>query len=192
MKTLLLVLLAAAFVLCACAAFPAMDMSKPTVLGGGIVAQSVQTTAKVTAVDRAKGTVTLETPNGKMRTFKVHKNVKNLAVLKKGDKITATLVDAMAVTVDKGGPKPGITETTMVTIRPKGMGAIVANTIRVIGKIQYVDPQNRTVTLTGPSGKSMTFKVNPSVKNLSKLKAGDDVVVRYFEALAINLQKPKM
>lgn len=111
-------------------------------------------------------------------------------MLKKGDRINATLIDAVAVTVDKGGPKPGVTQTVM--IKPRGMGTIVANTVRVIGKIQYVDMQNRTVTVTGPSGRSMTVKAGPGVKNLDKLKAGDDVVVRYIEALAISLQKPKM
>lgn len=68
---------------------------------------------------------------------------------------------------------------------------IVANTFQITGKIQLVDVSNRTVTITGPGYASKAFKVGPGVKNLKSLKAGDDVILRYTEALAIDVQKPK-
>jgi len=43
-----------------------------------------------------------------------------------------------------------------------------------------------TVTVKGPSGKERTFKVDPQV-DLSTLKAGDDIVLRATDALAIDV-----
>jgi len=100
------------------------------------------------------------------------------------------VMDSVAVYVEKGGPQPSASETSSVTLRPRGRGAIVANTLRATGKIQAVDTRNHTVTITGPSGRTATFKVSPSVKNLGKLKAGDDVVIRYTEAMAFAAKKP--
>jgi len=56
-------------------------------------------------------------------------------------------------------------------------------------KVTAVDPKKGTVTLMGPEGKSKTMKVSKKV-NLKQLKKGDDVTVRYTEALAILVEKP--
>jgi hypothetical protein len=190
MRTALVVLLVVAVVVCACPAFAAAKVAKPGMLGAGMVAESAQMSVKIAGIDHAKHTVTLQMPDGRIKTYKVPDTVKNLGMLKKGDKITATLIESLAVYVEKGGPRPSAGEMETVTIRPKGAGVVIAKTMRVTGKIQYVDARNRSMTITGPSGKSRTLKVSQSVKNLSKLKAGDDVVARYTEALAVALKKP--
>ena len=162
---------------------------------GGIVIDSVQMTAKVIGIDHAKHTLTLQLPDGKTRTFKFSKHVRNVAQLKVGDRVTATLTDVLAVWVQKKGGAPKATEkmSETVMLTPRGMpeAAVVAETIQVTGKVQYVDAQNRTVTVTGPGGRSRTFKVGPHIRNLARLKAGDDIVVRYTEALVINVRKAK-
>lgn len=76
MKTLLIVMFAGTLVLCACSAFPAAQAAKPMVLGGGMVVDSMSATAKVVSVDPAKHSVALQMPDGRVRTFKVHKEVK--------------------------------------------------------------------------------------------------------------------
>lgn len=159
---------------------------------GGVVIESTQATATVASVDQARRTVTLRMPNGKTQTFRVAKDV-NLGMIKKGDKITATLTDMLAVHIEKAGAKPSATEATTVVLTPRGPGAgrvVTANTYRVTAKIQYIDHTNRTVTITWPNGQSRPIKVAPGV-NLKAFKPGDDVVIRYTEALAISLSKPK-
>ena len=171
--------------------FAAMQPMKGA-MPGGIAIDSMRVTATVVAVNQAKHTVTLQLSNGKTRTFTAAR-ASDLGVIKKGDKISATLTDMLAVYVEKAGGKPKATETTSVTLMPKGIGAgraILANTYRVTAKIQYIDLTNRTVTMTWPSGESRIVKVAQHV-NLRALKAGDDVVVRFTEALALSLQKPK-
>jgi len=56
--------------------------------------------------------------------------------------------------------------------------------------VEAVDPAARTVTLKGPRGKSFTVGVDDKVMNLSSLKVGDEVVAKYYEAIAFELKKP--
>jgi hypothetical protein len=45
------------------------------------------------------------------------------------------------------------------------------------------------MTVTGPQGKMLTLKVGPDVKDLDQVKPGDQLVVRYFEPLALFVRK---
>ena len=56
--------------------------------------------------------------------------------------------------------------------------------------VEAIDQKSRMITLRGPQGDRITFKVDDQVKNLSKVKVGDKVVVDYLETLAIQLVKP--
>jgi len=67
------------------------------------------------------------------------------------------------------------------------MGAADITTVTV--KIEAVDQANRTVTLKGPMGKVVTLKVDPKVKNLAQVKAGDELIVKYAEAVSVKLEK---
>ncbi len=66
-------------------------------------------------------------------------------------------------------------------------GAVDVTT--VTAKIEAVDQANRTVTLKGPMGRVVTLKVGPEVKNLAQVKAGDELVVKYAEAVSLKLEK---
>jgi Cu/Ag efflux protein CusF len=69
--------------------------------------------------------------------------------------------------------KPAIGEARQVTVR---------------GTISAVDKDNRTVTLKGPKGRTITIEVADPAK-LDALKVGDPVVGTYVEALAIEVKK---
>jgi len=68
-----------------------------------------------------------------------------------------------------------------------GVGA--ADVTTLTAKIEAVDHEKRTVTLKGPMGHSETLKVDPAVKNFAQVKAGDDIVVKYSEAISVKLEK---
>lgn len=55
--------------------------------------------------------------------------------------------------------------------------------------VQAVDLEKREVVLKGKSGKLHTIKVGEEVRNLPQLKVGDRVVLTYYEALAVTLEK---
>jgi hypothetical protein len=66
---------------------------------------------------------------------------------------------------------------------------IIADSSQITGKIDAVDADKRTVTVTDAEGDSKTLKVSPKV-DLAGMKAGDEVVVRATQALAIVVEKP--
>ncbi|MGH8680810.1 MAG: hypothetical protein ACREVP_04795 [Burkholderiales bacterium] len=67
--------------------------------------------------------------------------------------------------------------------------AAAAGVVRITASVESVDAANRTVTLKGPRGRAVTLPVGPEVPDLDQIKAGDVVVVRYLEALSLELKK---
>jgi Cu/Ag efflux protein CusF len=58
----------------------------------------------------------------------------------------------------------------------------------VSATVQGIDVEKRLVTLRDQDGATVTVQVAPEVRNLAQVKAGDQVVVRYYEALAAELR----
>jgi hypothetical protein len=57
--------------------------------------------------------------------------------------------------------------------------------------VQAIDLEKRIVTVKGgPRGQVVELKADERVKNLSRLKVGDEVVVKYFAAVAVRVTKP--
>src|SRR5262249_39344429 len=65
-----------------------------------------------------------------------------------------------------------------------------AGTETVTAIIKSIDVKTRHVTLSLPGGKKQTFAVDPQVKNLDKVKRGDQVVVQYKGAIEVELTTP--
>lgn len=61
--------------------------------------------------------------------------------------------------------------------------------VTVTAKVEAIDPASRTLTLKGPKGNVVTIKVGDQVKNLDQVKVGDQVIAKYYEALAIRVTK---
>jgi hypothetical protein len=165
------------------------DQTSP--MGRVIATETTTETATVQAVDRAKRTVTLRSPDGTTSTYKVPKEAINFDQIKVGDQVKATEIKSLAVAIRKANEPPSAGESQMVTLAPKGAmpGGIVVNTIRLTARVTAVDTAKRTVTVVGPAGNTQTFKVGPDV-DLTKVQAGDNVVVRYTEAVALQVERP--
>lgn len=69
-------------------------------------------------------------------------------------------------------------------------GATVAYTTEAAATVESIDQQTRKVVLRGPGGNLFEVHAGPAVENLSRVKQGDRVVVRYVEALAASLARP--
>lgn len=67
---------------------------------GGVIADTVQITAQVKAVDAKKRKVTLALPDGSTKTVKAGKKV-DLSGVKIGDNVTVQHTEALAITVEK-------------------------------------------------------------------------------------------
>jgi hypothetical protein len=64
----------------------------------------------------------------------------------------------------------------------------VADAVRVTASVEAIDKDKRLVTLKGPEGNSFVVQAGPEVKNFAQIKVGDLVVVRYIEALTLELK----
>ena len=74
--------------------------------------------------------------------------------------------------------------------QPKVVDAKGAADITTItAKIEAVDVANRVVTVKGPLGRTVSLKVDDRVKNLAQVKVGDEIVVKYLEAVSVALVK---
>jgi hypothetical protein len=99
--------------------------------------------------------------------------------------LSAALVAAASAPVF--AQKPDASGATVTTTTP-GKGTIT-NMAKITASVEAIDSAARTVTLKGPRGKVVTLAVGPQVKNFDQVKVGDLVVVRYAEALTLELKK---
>lgn len=74
-----------------------------------------------------------------------------------------------------GGPKPYLLEGSVSTLS---------------ATVESINPATRHVTLQKDSGNSVTFAVDPRVRNLDKVKVGDRVKAAYVESVEVHVRDP--
>jgi len=57
-----------------------------------------------------------------------------------------------------------------------------AQLIELKATVEDVDLAKRLITVKGPAGRTVVTKVDPKVPNLENVKAGDNVLVKYYRA----------
>ena len=151
---------------------------------------TVTATETVKSIDYATRTITLESPDGLTKTYHAGPDLINFNRIQVGDRVRATVADALAVSIRKASIPPN-GESVTVSLVPKGAkpGMFVANTKEVTSKIVDINPATRTITLAELAGGPKTIKLASGV-NLTALTKGDDVVIRYTDALALYVERP--
>jgi hypothetical protein len=61
--------------------------------------------------------------------------------------------------------------------------------VKVTAVVTAVDQKNRIVTLKGPEGNEFSVLADAAVKNFPQIKVGDNLVVEYIQAVALDFQK---
>ena len=74
---------------------------------------------------------------------------------------------------------------------PNSLPAVGAADVTTLSaKVEAIDPVNHTVTVKGSMGHVVTLNVDPKVvKNFAQIKVGDQITLKYLEALSIKLEK---
>ena len=89
-----------------------------------------------------------------------------------------------------GVPIIVLAAATLASAQPaKIIDAAGGEITTIKAKVDAVDVAKREITLTGPLGRTVTYTVGDEVKNLAQVKAGDELVLKYAEALSIDLRK---
>jgi hypothetical protein len=167
---------ALALALAGCWTAPVADVQpkgEPRLIQGGIAVESVKDAAIVQAVDPGGRTLALSPRPGATYTYKAGAQVENLARIKAGDTVRATVAEELTVYVLRGGELPGTT----------GAPQSITSDARVL----WVDPSYRLLTLRYPDGRDETLKVALGVR-LDEMEAGDDVVIRPLEVRSVKVR----
>ncbi len=155
------------------------------------VDDTVTMTAQVQAVDLKKREVTLKDEEGNVFTIDVPPEVRRLPEIKPGDLVVARYSQALALGLDRTGDSTGIQvrrESTSVERAGKNQppGAVARENVEVLAKIIAIDKAKRRVIVKGAQ-RTVVLKV-PEDIDLNEMKPGDEVVAKYVQELAINLE----
>ena len=182
-----LTILSTTVLLCACAPQP----PKPLALS-----ETVEASAIVEAIDYSTREVVLRDAAGRQTLVKAGPEVRNLAQVKKGDRVVVRFTEGFAAQVVK--PGTGVTgvqaETSATRAAPgERPAATVGEQIRTTVKVYDVDTYANTIEVTGPSGYNRRLKVKDpqAIAFIRGLKKGDEVEVTFSEALAISVEPAK-
>ena len=99
--------------------------------------------------------------------------------------LAVSLFIALPVTAPAQQP---VADTGVVTNSAPGKVS-ETSTVKVTATVKALDKANRAVTLKGQGGYEMTMIATDEVKNFDQIRVGDKVVVRYTQALALELKK---
>jgi len=144
---------------------------------------------KIVDVDTAKSMVTLEGPEGQKATFVVQ-NPDNLKAAKVGEPFSARYYDIVTIRKKKAGENVQEATTAGVwTTNPLGVpGGSRAVQETLVVTVEAIDEANGTVTVKAADGTTKTVMAqHPEM--LKQIKAGDQLVLALYRAIAISLQK---
>ena len=157
---------------------------------GGVVVNTVDVSARVTAIDKANRKVTLLGPDGEKFTVKVGPEAVNFDQVQVGDLVKATVTEELVIFMDEEGAPSVEGEADVVALAPKGAkpGGLVAQVTQVTATVAAIDQTKRTATLRFDDGSTETFPVRDDI-DLSKHNVGERVVFRHTEMVAISVEK---
>lgn len=165
-----------------------VDFEKGT--AGGTITHGIKVQAKVTGIDKENRTLTLMDHTGETFEIVAGPEVVNFEQIEKGDSVVVTMAQQLVISVfDKDEQLPE-GSAGAVALAPEGAkpGAAAAGTTLVKATVVSIDEAHHEATLR--FCREETVPVRPDV-NLSKYKAGDQVLFMMTKALAIEVVKPE-
>ena len=189
---------AALFILTACSAAspppPATDevaVAYQEGVPGGIIVNTVDVSARVTAINKANRKVTLLGPDGEKFTVKVGPEAVNFDQIRVDDLVKATVTEELVVYLEEEGAATSEGEAGVVALAPKGAkpGGLVAQVTQVTATVTAIDRAKRAATLRFDDGTTKTYSVREDI-DLSRHNVGERVVFRHTEMIAISVEKP--
>jgi Cu/Ag efflux protein CusF len=158
--------------------------------GKATVAQLVEASATIAAIDAATRTITLKDKDGALEDVVAGPEVRNFAELKVGDEVHFQFYESLSLHLDKVvDGTPSASETTSEARAEPGEmpGGIKTRTVTLTAKVTAIDPKTKTVTLVGPKGRSVPVEVDDQA--IANVKVGDLVRAVYTEAVAISVSR---
>jgi Cu/Ag efflux protein CusF len=162
------------------------EVAAGTAPGRAGVAQTVNITATITAIDKATRDITLKGPQGKELTVTAGSEVKNFDLMKVGDQVNAQYIEALTLELKKGGgmavarTEQGGAAGAKPGEKPAGA---VGRQVTIVADVVDVNPARQSITLRGPQRTVDLVVADPAQFKL--IAKGDQVEAKYTQALAI-------
>jgi len=150
------------------------------------VAQAVEVSASITAIDKATRAITLKGPKGDEVKVVAGPDVKNFDQLKVGDVVNIKYLESLVLALKKGGGLPvaktekGGVASAKPGEKPAGAGS---REVTVVGNVIKVDAATQMVTVKGPQ-RTVDLKVRDP-EQFKLIAVGDQIEATYTEALAV-------
>jgi hypothetical protein len=160
-------------------------------VAGGVYEHVYVVQSIVTALDRSTRHVELKDSDGDVYTFTARPEIKNLAQLHVGDKVTATFSRRMVVTVRSSNESPSMTRTNLGATARLGEkpGLLAAEETEKVARVTAIDPVKRVADLEFTDGVVKSVPIRPDV-DLSRYKVGDNATIRVTTALTVLTETP--
>jgi len=157
--------------------------------GKAAMAEAVEISATVQAIDKANRLVTLKGPKGNTVVVEAGPEVRNFDQIKVGDKVVARYVEALTLELKKGsgGIRERVERDGAARAKPgEKPGAAVGRQVTVVADVIAVDAAKQTIRLRGVK-RTIDLKVrNPEQFKL--VKVGDQVEATFTEAVALSVE----
>ena len=160
--------------------------------GKGAIAQTVQATATITAIDKATRDITLKGPQGNEVVVTAGDEVKNFDKLKVGDQVDLKYVESLVLELKKGGGMvvARTEQSGMAGAKPgeKPAGA-VGRQVKIVADVVALDPAKQVVTLKGPN-RTVDLRIGDP-EQFKKIAKGDQVEATFTQAFAVAVEPKK-
>ena len=150
------------------------------------VTESVTVSAKLAQMNRAKRLVTLEFPDGRRVTARVHERAGSLDALQAGDVVRVTYYESIAYDVRTPGTPPPANASTIPP--PAAPDMAETRSVTITARVTAVDESAGTLTLQAPDADPLTVRVkHPDA--LRAVRVGDLADVTLTEAVAVAIER---
>jgi len=148
----------------------------------------ISETFTIEAIDHAARIVTLKAKDGTTEDILCGPEVQRFDALKVGQSVTFRYHESVVSSILRPGEAARPPVDAGITRTPGTQpGGTIARQVSATVTIEAIDAKVPSVTVKGPTGKRMSFKV-ADAKNLEGYKAGDNVQITYTQALAVSVQ----
>jgi hypothetical protein len=152
------------------------------------MAQAIEGSAVITAIDKANRTFTVKRQKGEEVKITAGPEVKNFDQLKVGDTVNVAYVESLVLELKKGGGmKVEKTEKGGVVGAKPGAtpGGVAGRQVTVVGDVIKLDAATQTITVKGPERTVELKSRDP--EQFKRIAVGDQIQATYTEALAISV-----
>lgn len=155
-------------------------------------AAGIKITATVTAVDLAERRITLKGPQGNSESYIAGPEVKRLAEIKVGDKISldykvAVVAELREPTEEEKKAPLVLAEGADRAPSDQPPGAAFGRAVRVVALIEAVDPAAKTFSVRGPLGGLVQVRVDDDAL-LASVKVWKAIVVTFVETALLTVE----